>query len=102
MGLSDDPKWYGERECVICGKRYVAHTSRQKTCGEECGKVLRKNIKRKWEKESKFPSFKKPEPDQPRHGKCQRKKKQFSVVEIAVLAKQEGMTYGQYVAKHNI
>jgi hypothetical protein len=105
MGLSNDPRWhgskYGERVCKICGKTYLAHAANQKTCSKECAKELQKALEKKWESDYRLPSFKKPEPEQKQRKKLA-KKKQLSVVEIAVLARQEGMTYGQYVAMHDV
>lgn len=109
MGMSNDPRWYGERVCVICGKTYIARTSTQKTCSKECSQILNKQTRDKHllkvEAQKAMGTYENPwhktYDEKPKPRKRQPKPK-LSVVEIAVLARAEGMTYGQYVAKYNI
>ena len=113
MGLSDDRKWYYtewrvEKKCVICGKEYMPNTHNQKTCGKECSQILNKQRRdehiREVEAKKAMGTYENPwhkTYEKPKPRKRQPKPK-LSVVEIAVLARKEGMTYGQYVAKYNM
>ena len=72
------------RICIICGETYKPTSSTQKCCGEECKKIHRGTYKKKmYKKQNAIP----------------RKKKTNGLVEINKLARESGMTYGQYMAE---
>lgn len=75
------------RKCVVCGKKYTAIRGNQKYCGSECEKIATlkqvevRNKKLKVERRRK------------------KKKKNQDIIDIAIAAREAGMSYGQYVAK---
>lgn len=79
-------------KCVICGRLFTTSHSRQRTCSEECKKELhRRNVesyqqKQLEESKARVTSY----------------ESQQELIDIAVLAKQAGMSYGQYVAKYGL
>lgn len=77
------------KKCAYCGKEFTGLHSRR-YCSEECKKLgyterLRKEAEKKKQNRKK-PARKKGKPNQ-------------EIIDIAVLARQAGMTYGQYVAQ---
>lgn len=75
-----------QKTCEMCGKVFVAHPNARfcLDCKHERERENKKNWK--YKKKSKMPE----KPDG------------ISAGEICVLAKKEGMTYGQYVAKYGV
>ena len=82
-----------ERMCQCCGKEFVSYNGIQKYCGPEC----KREANRLWQAEY-----------QRMYGKDYRKrtKRKSSssdeLVRIAVAARKEGLSYGQYVAKYHL
>lgn len=74
------------RKCIICNKYYVTTTQNAKYCSGTCRKMADKETKKK-SKANKKEQIE------------NRKNMQQSIIDIAVLARKAGMTYGQYVAK---
>lgn len=75
--------------CEVCGKELV---ERQKFyCSPECAKEARRSNKNE--------QCRKPKSEPKKKG---RPKKVVSVVEICKRAKEEGLTYGQYVGKYGM
>ena len=73
-------------QCKICGKEFTTVLNRKKCCSEECVKKNSKiNQEIWWNKQKGI--------------KPKKKEKKLTVTQIAVMAKQAGMTYGQYVAR---
>ena len=70
------------RRCLMCNKLYIATRSNAKYCSAACRREVDYASKRAYRAEDTKP----------------REKKQ-SITDIAVAARQAGMTYGQYVAK---
>ncbi len=70
-----------QKKCKYCGKEFDATKSKRLYCSDKCKKSFwkKKDIKRK-------------------HG-VHMEKPNAAVVDIAVKAREAGMTYGQYVAK---
>ena len=80
--------------CKICGAKFIPRNSKMFTCGsEECQRLRgNKSANEKHEKE-------KAQKVRKARKQAERKAK---IVDIAVAARQEGMTYGQYVAMHGL
>lgn len=72
--------------CVICGKSYKPTSNTQKVCGKECKKIFRKLHPDKRTIKPK---------DEPRP----KKHKESELARISRLAREKGMTYGQYMAE---
>ena len=86
------------QECVNCKKNFVPTNPRQIFCCKECQvkcnareRMIYKAAERKQEKER----LKQMEPKRS-------KKPKYSVTELAVAARKEGLSYGQYVAKYGL
>ena len=80
-----------KRKCIYCEKMYVAKKKAQKTCGsEECKKRLNKENGEKWAiKKKKMQELEKP-------------KKILTITQISKMAKEEGLSYGEYVQMYNV
>lgn len=88
----------GTRICIICGKEFVPKTHKATMCSHEC-RVIRKNEIAKEFNERKKAS--KPEKaKQPKRRKQKEKTNHDKIADIAIAARKEGLTYGQYVAKY--
>lgn len=72
-------------KCKICGKEFTAKTKRRQLCGKECVRINAKNNFKNLEERRK-------------EERKQKKEKKSTITEIAVKAKQAGMSYGQYTA----
>lgn len=71
-------------KCKVCGKEFVTRTKIKQLCSEECAKINAKN---------NFKNF-----EERRKEERQKKDKGTTLTEMAVKAKELGMTYGQYSA----
>ncbi len=90
-----DKKKKGERFCLICGKELPPR--RRSYCSDEC---RRKGIMA-WQMEQHKEEYKKPKADVVEKPKKRgRPKKGQRIQDINALARAEGLTYGQYCAKH--
>lgn len=76
---------YNIVKCKICGKMFETILSRKLCCSDECAKQNSMTNQRIWLSKQQG----KPKPE---------KKKKLTVTEMAVKAKELGMTYGQYTA----
>ncbi len=74
-----------EKVCKICGKEFIAKASNTKCCSDECKKENSKMNKKLCDERKKLQPKKK-------------KEKKLTVTELAVKAKEAGMSYGQYTA----
>lgn len=75
------------KKCVICRKLFIAEKVNVKCCSKECGHINQMNMSREYhkrEREAAAPG---------------KKSKKNSLTDVAVAARNAGMTYGQYVAK---
>ena len=72
------------RKCIICNKTFVANTPNKKCCSNECTKIKNRMNATRYNKEVR--------------GNGKKPKKSLSFTDIAVKAKQAGMSYGKYVA----
>lgn len=71
------------RNCKICGKEFTTKCYATKCCSDECVKEnARRNAKLRDERKKLQP----------------KKEKKLTLTEIAVMAKEAGMSYGQYSA----
>lgn len=75
-------------KCKICGKEFTTDSYIKKCCSEECVKKNAKiNVKAYNEKQKAM-----------RTAKPKKKEKKLTVTDIAVKAREAGMSYGQYTA----
>lgn len=74
------------KRCTICGQPYVTTNINAKYCSDDCRKAGTREINRQARAEQ-------------REKEEKRKNSQQCIIDIAVLARQAGMTYGQYVSK---
>ena len=74
--------------CKICGKEFIAHTARKTLCSEECRRENRLRIATEHNKKMK----------EIRRNAKKEKEQRKTIVDIAVMARQAGMSYGQYSA----
>lgn len=77
-----------KRTCVVCDKEFGAWNNNQKFCCEAC---RRKNAKKYYEVYKNVKVEEKPKKD-----------KGISLDQIDKEAREAGMSYGQYVALHNL
>jgi len=86
------------RHCEICGKVFITDSPRKIFCSDECLRISsnrRKNesLKAEWAAyRSSLDQFKGDEREKPK----------MSIGEISVLAKKEGLSYGQYIVKYKL
>lgn len=74
--------------CKICGKEFIANTARKTLCSEECRRENR--IRNATEHNKKIKEMKK---------NAKKEKEQREIIaDIAVRAREAGMSYGQYSA----
>lgn len=96
--------WIDEKvQCPVCGKMFDREPKKgnQMYCGLECRRKAELESKRLSSQRNKllipFNSI-----DPPKKPKKKKKSNMESIVEIDRLAKSEGLTYGQYVAKYGV
>ena len=83
----------GVKHCVVCGKELPL--KKRTYCSNACALTM----KLKRQMDNNKDQYKKPKAEEkPKVAK----KKKLSLVEVAKLAKEAGLTYGQYVAKHGL
>lgn len=75
--------------CKICGKEFYSQSSRRKCCSDECALENRRETARQHQRTLR---------EIERNAKREKAKK-LTVTDVAVKAKETGMSYGQYVAK---
>ena len=93
MGLKNGDKII----CEVCGREFkYVWRGNTKYCSEKCGYVADK--KRNTDQYAKVRNQMNIE----RRTKDAKRKKCLSITEVAVLARAEGMTYGEYVKTHNV
>ena len=81
------------KHCIMCGKELPL--KKRKYCSNAC--ALKLNSKKQMEENRE--QYKKPKAEEkPKVIK----KKVLSLDEVAKLAREAGLTYGQYVAKHGL
>lgn len=74
--------------CKICGKEFIAHTARRKLCSDECKRE--NNIINATAHGLKMKEI--------RENAKKEKEQRETIVDIAIRARQAGMSYGQYSA----
>ena len=84
-----------ERECPCCGKLFLPKSGPQKYCSKECGRIA---LNKKSAEKSREDRFHK---EQEKYLK-EAKKRRKVLININAEAKKEGLTYGQYVARHGL
>ena len=83
--------------CVICGRPFAGKDSRKVTCGSEECKIERAKWRRR-----EFERREREKAKDVRLGKSKPRNSKLSIGDISVLARQEGLTYGQYVQRHGL
>lgn len=73
------------KNCALCGKPFTAVTANSKYCSNKCYRTMNREMSASWKKEQVT--------------KPKKRKKDKTIVDLAVEARKAGMTYGQYVAK---
>jgi len=79
------------RHCISCGKEFKPYRHDQATCGDK--KCVKKSVLvrcKKYRQESKIRT------------EMKKRKGNNSVMDIANRAREEGLSYGQYVAKYGL
>lgn len=85
------------RICVVCGNELTGH--QRSYCSDKC----RTSAKVARQMELNSVEYKKPKAEVKEEPKKRgRPKKKLSLVEICKLAREEGLNYGQYVAKYGL
>lgn len=78
-----------QKICIVCGKEYVAHNHKSSICSDKCrhkrGKEQEKQRKARVKIRNELERLK--------------NVKGKTLTELAIEARQHGMTYGQYVAQ---
>ena len=74
--------------CKVCGKEFITDSNIRKCCSDECKKINARRNGKIWADKQKNKQPKK-----------KKKEKKLTIVDIAVMARKAGMTYGQYVAQ---
>lgn len=96
------------KTCVVCGKQIAP--PKQKTCSNECALIHKKRYEAEaWQRDKAERKAarerRKAEKEEEMKTERERKKRQkpaLSTAQINALARNEGLSYGQYVAKHNL
>lgn len=88
------------KPCKVCGKLFKPFRSTHVYCSGDCNRKVerqryRNSLKYNAEKQREYKAKKKLE-------KAEKERVKNALVEIAIKAREEGLTYGQYVAKYNI
>ena len=79
-------RWlFTEKQCIICGKQFVAKNKNNITCSIECSKINKNIVNRKR-----------------RHEKKSKRTYTYALSAIEAKARLAGMTYGKYVDKNHI
>lgn len=93
--------------CPICGIDFWTDNPNAKYCGIDCAEQGRKKVKRKYYGQKELTTKKDVEIEKEFRQKAEEKRKRrakkskYSVEEIAVMARQVHMSYGQFVALHH-
>ena len=81
-----------EKHCVLCGTVYIARSNRARYCAG-CRKKESQRTANEAKRKARMARRVKAEIEG-------YKKPVFSVDEVAAMARESGMTYGQYMARH--
>lgn len=96
--------WIDEEvQCPVCGKMFARERKKpnQRYCSLDCSKKAELESKRISARQNKsLIHHRSIEP--PKKPKKKKKSNMKSIAEIDRLAKEEGLTYGQYVAKYGV
>lgn len=77
------------KQCKVCGKEFEADKHQRRCCSDECREINKKENER-------IASLRYRELRMKKRKKAENQQK---IIDIAVEARKQGMTYGQYVAK---
>lgn len=101
------------RKCVVCGKEFMQIRGNQLVCSEECRRKRDSELQKQWREKNgmskktsqEMPTEEIPNEEKPKNEKPKRKQSKNNyekIVDIAIAARNEGLTYGQYVAKYRL
>lgn len=91
---SGKDKFEHEKICIVCGKKFTTNRSVQKCCSKECSK--------KWSnvRQAKYAGMYVKHPTTKKHGMGGENYE--AIADIAIEARKNGMSYGQYVAQMHL
>ena len=84
-----------QRECPICGNSFTANCGRQKYCSKDCREKFEREIRKSNREDALYRERNKDNINRVN-------KNRMELMRINKKAKKEGLTYGQYVARHGI
>ena len=84
-----------QRECPICGKQFMARCGRQKYCSKDCREKLERETRKSNREDALYR-------ERNKDNIKRANKRRNELIRINDKAKKEGLTYGQYVARHGI
>ena len=84
-----------KKKCVICGTEFMPIKGTQLCCSKECRAKRDVQIKELWYEEQR----KKKDAE---NRKLIPKSNYEEIVDVAIAARKEGLSYGQYVAKYKL
>ena len=92
----------GERKktCPICNEEYITHASSKKYCGDKCAEEAKRRSRRAYND-----IYREKSKIRMRQKKAEKERKVINIpnlTEVDRMARESGMTYGQYVAKYRI
>lgn len=94
--------------CVVCGKEFDSFVNNQKTCSPVCRKANEERVwheryeRLKMQNATERVEAKEEKNNYPIPHKKREKKKKLSIEDIAIMARAEHLSYGQFVAKYGI
>lgn len=89
-----------EMKCGWCGKEYDSGRKNTKYCCDECRKAAA--VKGKKEREKKYRKRRVEEAKKKLNRNRKPNAEGLSLSEVNALAREEGLTYGKYLAKHGL
>ena len=103
------------RKCVVCGKEFMPIRGNQLVCSDDCRHKRDLEVQKQWRENNKgymskktaqeMPKEEKPKEEKPKQEKPKSKQPKTNhdkIADIAIAARNEGLTYGQYVAKYKL
>ena len=86
-----------DKFCVMCGKLLTGN--RHRFCSKECFEKAKASGRYKYDSKNNKDCYKKPKPETKKQG---RPKKPLTFAEVCKKAREEGLSYGQCVARYNL
>ena len=104
--MSKKKKSLEMKKCVVCGKEFMPIRGNQVVCCEDCRRERDRELQKQWQENNKGNMNKKTAQEMPKKEKRKTEKPERTepksnhekIAEIAIEARKQGMSYGQYVA----